>query len=248
MAAMSYDLIVIGAGSGGLAAARRAAKYGAKVVIVENGRVGGTCVNVGCVPKKIMWSAASMWQTAESANFVDTSDRAHGKFDWAKVKQGRDAYIQRLNNIYKESLRKEKIEMIEGTAVLGKLQEVVVNGNQIISGKHILIATGSLPVIPKDVPGHELGTTSDGFFELTHQPKNVAIVGSGYIAAELSGIFSVLGSTVHIWCRQDRIMTRFDKDIACRLQDEMERSGRVTIHKKSNVTKITKDSSGLLTI
>lgn len=245
---MLYDLIVLGAGSGGIATARRAAAHGAKVLVVESDRLGGTCVNLGCVPKKVMWSVANVREIVEMASDYGTSIDTPKPFDWPMIKTKRDAYIARLNRIYEENIKKDKIELIHGVARLGGQDRQVIVGEQVLTGKHVLIATGSLPVLPTNVPGYQHGITSDGFFALESQPSNVSIVGSGYIAVELAGIFAALGSRVSIWCRQDHIMTHFDEDIAIRLQEEMERTGKIVIHKMSCVREIVKDDSGLLEI
>jgi glutathione reductase (NADPH) len=245
-----YDLIVLGAGSGGIATARRAASYGARVLVVEAGKLGGTCVNLGCVPKKIMWTASVVREIASKSSFYGTSRAVDsGSFDWAAVKTERDSYIQRLNKIYEDNLRKDKIDIVQGIGRLGQREGEVVVDDQKFIGKNILIAIGSQPVLATNVPGQQFGITSDGFFALSQQPQNVAIVGSGYIAVELAGIFASLGSKVSIWCRQDRIMTHFDKDIAVRLQDEMESGYGIVIHKMSCVLEIVKDTmTGLLSV
>ena len=244
-----FDLIVIGAGSGGIATARRAAKYGAKVMVVEAGRLGGTCVNLGCVPKKVMWSVASVREFVSLSGYYGTTIASDSldKFNWLEVKQKRDAYVLRLNEIYNRNLENDGIKLVHGMAKLRENNQVQVN-EQIFRGKHILIATGSAPVFPTDVPGYEHGISSDGFFELTEQPRDVAIIGSGYIAAELAGIFAALGSKVSIWCRQDRIMTHFDRDIAVRLQEEMEERSGIVIHKLSCVRRVIKDTDGSLSV
>ena len=166
-----FDLIVLGAGSGGIATARRAASYGARVAIIESGRLGGTCVNVGCVPKKVMWNAASLAHGLEMAGDYGFKLSRHG-FDWPVMKKKRDDYIVRLNEIYQRNLDLDEIKMFQGHGRLVDAHtiEVVDPHNQAseklaIEGRHVLIATGGRPSVP-DIPGAEYGITSDGFFEL----------------------------------------------------------------------------------
>src|SRR5215472_2154500 len=158
-----YDLVVIGGGSGGLAAAQRAAEYGAKVVLVESGRLGGTCVNVGCVPKKIMWNAAELGSALHDARDYGFDVHTRG-VDWPSLKAKRDAYIERLNGIYAANLAKRSIEVVHARASFVDAHTVSAGGRR-LRADHIFIATGSRPRLPK-VPGAELGITSDGFFEL----------------------------------------------------------------------------------
>lgn len=206
--AEEFDLAVIGGGSGGLAAAQRAAEYGAKVVLVESGRLGGTCVNVGCVPKKVMWNAADIADGLEDATdygFRLAPAEAH---DWPLLKSKRDAYVARLNGIYANNLAKRHIEVVHGRAqfVDGRTIEA---GSRKLSAPHILVAVGGRPMIP-DLPGAELGTTSDGFFELEKRPDRVAVVGSGYISLELTGILCSLGAKATLVLRGHRALKDFD--------------------------------------
>ena len=202
-----FDLIVIGGGSGGIAHARRAAEYGASVAVVESGRLGGTCVNVGCVPKKVMWYAAGqMHHAAHAADYgFDMTVKGH---DWSAVKERRDAYVARLNGIYERNLGNSGVTMITGAATFVDAHTVAVGGDE-YSADRIVIATGGRPMVP-DIPGAELGITSDGFFELGERPQRVLVVGSGYIAVELAGVFNGLGSDVQLVVRKDRILRGFD--------------------------------------
>ncbi|MEL7372264.1 MAG: FAD-dependent oxidoreductase, partial [Myxococcota bacterium] len=159
---MHFDYLVIGGGSGGLASARRASKHGAKVGIIESGRLGGTCVNVGCVPKKVMWNAASVAEALHDAQDYGF-DVKPGAFDWKKVKDARDAYVQRLNGIYARNLDVDQVTSIEGHGKFVGPKTVEVNG-QTYTADHILIAVGGRPRWPT-IPGAELGMSSDGFFE-----------------------------------------------------------------------------------
>ena len=202
-----YDLVVIGGGSGGLAAAKRAAEYGARVALVESGRLGGACVNVGCVPKKVMWNAADLaagLQDAPEYGFRVTGD-GH---DWPLMKEKRDAYVLRLNGIHESLLAKYKVELVRGH---GRLLDAhtVHAADRTLHAKHILVATGSRPLVPA-ISGAELGITSDGFFELEERPQRVAVVGSGYIAIEVAGILAALGSKTTLVLRTESCLKEFD--------------------------------------
>jgi glutathione reductase (NADPH) len=205
-----FDLIVIGGGSGGLAAAQRAAEYGARVALVESHRLGGTCVNVGCVPKKIMWNAAGLAEEVRDAPDYGFALSA-GAHDWALLKEKRDAYIRRLNGIYEGNLAKRGVTLVRGRAHFVDSRTVAAAGSS-LSSPHIIIATGGRPLLPP-IPGADLGITSDGFFELPRRPQRVAIVGSGYIAIELTGIFAALGSSVTLVLRSETMLNDFDSMI-----------------------------------
>ncbi|KAJ2152453.1 Glutathione reductase, partial [Coemansia sp. RSA 353] len=154
-----FDFIVIGGGSGGMACARRAASYGAKVAVIEgSGRLGGTCVNVGCVPKKVMFNGASIVEAIEDAKHYGITVDKHS-FDWGFLKHARDEYVKRLNGIYERNLNKENVEYIDGTASFVSSTEIKVN-DDVFKASHILIATGGHPVIPK-IEGSEHGIDSD---------------------------------------------------------------------------------------
>jgi glutathione reductase (NADPH) len=202
-----FDLVVIGGGSGGLAAAQRAAEYGARVVLAESGRLGGTCVNVGCVPKKIMWNAAELGSAQHDALDYGFSVEA-GSIDWASCKAKRDSYIERLNGIYAANLAKRGVELVRARASFVDAHSVRA-GERLLRADHILIATGSQPRVPA-IPGTELGITSDGFFELVRRPERVAVVGSSYIAIELAGIFAGLGTRTTLVLRGDTALKTFD--------------------------------------
>ena len=246
-----FDFVVIGGGSGGLAAARRAAaKYGAKVALIESERLGGTCVNLGCVPKKIMYNAASLADSmgeASAYGFAPCDKSSGFGLDWKELVSRRDAYLRKLNATYATNLEKEKVTVIKGKAAFIKptiLKVEQSEGGQIeISGKNIVIATGSHGVV-QNVPGSELGITSDGFFALKELPKRVAVIGSGYIGVELAGILQSLGSKVTLWCRKDGVLTHFDSMISKTVTEGMQHMG-IELRAMSTVTSIRKDEDKL---
>ena len=252
-----YDYLVIGGGSGGVASSRRAAKYGAKTLLIEGKAMGGTCVNKGCVPKKVMWYASDLATRithAHSYNLFEdlplTKDNL--TFNWPEFKKKRDAYIHRLNGIYERNLTKEGVDFIYGWASFtedGKVQvRKADNSVETYTAEHILIATGGKPVFPSKVPGYECGISSDGFFELEKQPEKVVVVGAGYIGVELAGVFNGLGSDSHLVIRGETVLRKFDQCIQDTVTDTYIKEG-VNIHKSSNVTKVEKDEkTGKLTI
>jgi glutathione reductase (NADPH) len=219
-----FDLLVVGGGSGGLAHAQRAAEYGANAAVVEHGPLGGTCVNVGCVPKKVMWYAAHYAHQLHHA--IDYGyELAVESHDWAALKARRDSYVKRLNRIYERNLDKRGVTYIAGDARFVDANTVVVDGVE-YQAERLVVATGGQPMVP-DIPGAELGITSDGFFELESQPQKVLIAGSGYIAVELAGIFSGLGSETQVIIRKDRVLRSFDKTLSSELMEAMTKSGIV---------------------
>ena len=215
-----YDLLVIGGGSGGLAHAQRAAEYGANAAVVEKGPLGGTCVNVGCVPKKVMWYAAQhAHQFHHLADYgFDVDVKGH---DWAGLKQRRDAYIERLNGIYENNLDKRGVTYLVGTARFVDANTVDIDGRR-VEADRIVIATGGRPMVPK-IPGAEHGITSDDFFELDERPQRVLVAGSGYIAVELTGVFNALGSDVQLVVRKDGVLRDFDSMLGHELMEAMDR-------------------------
>ena len=217
-----FDLLVIGGGSGGLAHAQRAAEYGAHAAVIESGPLGGTCVNVGCVPKKVMWYAAHhAHQFRHAADYgFDIDVNGH---DWAGLKARRDAYIERLNGIYENNLDKRGVAYIAGHARFTGVDTLDVDGKEYRADR-IVIATGGRPMVP-EIPGAEYGITSDDFFELEDRPQRVLVAGSGYIAVELAGVFNALGSDVHVVVRKDSVLRNFDKMLSTELADAMGRSG-----------------------
>jgi len=236
-----FDLITIGGGSGGLAAAQRAAEYGARVALIEPAPLGGTCVNVGCVPKKITFNAASLAHALDDARDYgfDLTVRGH---DWAGFVARRTAYVQRLNGIYERNLAKKGITLI---AARGRFTsaDTVEAGGRVLAGRHIVVATGGRPVVPA-IPGHELGLVSDDFFGLTARPQRVAIVGSGYIAVEFGGALRALGSEVTLLARQDSVLRHFDEYLQQGLLRALAEDGiRFVGH--ATPSALTRDKAGL---
>ena len=215
----AYDLIVIGGGSGGLAAAQRAAQHGARALLFEPGRLGGTCVNVGCVPKKIMWTAAQLAHALRDARDYGF-ELTVGNHDWVKLKAARDAYVSWLNGIYARNLERRAVELVKRRVQLGGPGEVIDDRGETYRGEHILIATGGYPRIPP-LPGAELGITSDGFFGLDHCPSRVAVVGSGYIAVELAGVLRSLGAQVSQFVRYESVLRSFDSMLRSKLMEAL---------------------------
>jgi len=202
-----YDFVVIGGGSGGLAAAQRAAEYGARVVLVEPGPLGGTCVNLGCVPKKIMWNAADLGGALHDAPDYGFELEVSGH-DFAQLKRARDAYVHRLNGLYASNLAKRGVELVHARATLEGAHRVRA-AERTLAAPHVLIATGGRPQLPA-IPGAELGISSDGFFALTGRPQRVAVVGGSYIAVELANILCGLGSATTLVLRGETVLRSFD--------------------------------------
>ena len=240
MSDQAFDLISVGGGSGGLACAQRAAEYGARAAVIESQRLGGTCVNVGCVPKKVMWNAASVAQSLADAEDYGFDVKV-GANDWPALKRKRDAYVLRLNGIYERNLEHKGVAYVRGAARFVDKNTVEVNGAR-LTARHMVIATGGVATIPA-LPGAELGITSDGFFSLERRPKRVAVVGSGYVACELAGAFNELGSEVELFIRKSHLLTSFDVMLGKSLMREMRAQG-MTIHEQVVPARI-RDDSGL---
>jgi glutathione reductase (NADPH) len=237
-----WDLITIGGGSGGLAAAQRAAEYGARVVLIEEGRLGGTCVNVGCVPKKVMWNAAHLSHAVADAAEYGFRLHIEAPHDWALLKEKRDAYVRRLNDIYARNLENKRIRLVRGRARLTGPRTVAV-GDEVLEGRQIVIATGGYPAVP-NIPGADLGITSDGFFELERCPPRTAIAGSGYIAVELAGMLAGLGSAVSFFARHDSVLRRFDEMLQAAVTSSLE-AGGVALRWRSVPVAVDKRADGL---
>ena len=240
-----YDYIVIGGGSGGIASANRAAMHGAKVILFEGKEVGGTCVNVGCVPKKVMWYGAQVAETLHRYAGEYGFDVTINKFDFATLKADRQAYIDRIHGSYERGFDSNGVERVYEYARFVDPHTVEVAGER-YTAPHILIATGGHALYP-NIPGSEYGITSDGFFELDEVPKRTAVIGAGYIAVEVAGVLNALGSDTHLFVRKDRPLRTFDKDIVDVLVDEMAKSGP-TLHTHANATEVVKNADDSLTI
>jgi len=218
----SWDLIVIGGGSGGLACAQRAARHGARAAVAEPGALGGTCVNVGCVPKKIMYHAADLAHAlVDAADYGFTLEPA--RHDWAVLKARRDAYVEKLRGIYLENLERRGATLFRERAHIEAPGRVRIGG-AVHAAKHIVVATGGRPLVP-ELPGAGAAITSDGFFELDSMPRSIAIIGSGYVAAELGGVFAALGARVTLAIRYDRVLRSFDEMLSTRLMAAMQADG-----------------------
>lgn len=237
----AYDLIVIGGGSGGLAVAETAAQLGKKVAVIESRKLGGTCVNNGCVPKKIMWYAASLAHAVDDASaFGIPSTR--GKTDWARLVTARESYISNINAYWDNYIDDSGIDRLTGFGRFVDAHTVEVAG-KFYRGDYIVIATGGQPIVPP-LPGAELGITSDGFFELTQQPGRVAVIGGGYIGVELAGMLRALGSDVTLVAMEDRVLERFDTMISATLESEMRQQG-IHLHTGFTVASLQQNSTGI---
>ncbi|ATA25862.1 glutathione-disulfide reductase [Brenneria goodwinii] len=240
-----YDYLAIGGGSGGIASINRAAMYGKKCALIEAKYLGGTCVNVGCVPKKVMWHAAQIAEAIHQYGPDYGFDTTVNRFDWKTLINNRSAYIDRIHQSYNNALGKNKVDVIHGFARFVDTHTVEVNGEK-ITADHILIATGGRPVRP-DVPGAEYGIDSDGFFELNALPKRTAIVGAGYIAVEIAGVVNALGSQTHLFVRKQSPLRSFDPLIVETLVEVMSSEGP-TLHTESIPKAVVKNADGSLTL
>ena len=237
-----YDLMVIGAGSGGVRAARKSAEFGARVAVVEEAALGGTCVNVGCIPKKLYVYAseyAAAWR--ESAGFGWQTEGV--SFDWHTLRDNKTKEIARLNAIYERLLEAPGVDIIEGHGALAGPQEVMVGGSRYRAEK-ILLATGTWPAMP-EIPGIELALTSNEIFDVEHFPERLLIVGGGYIATEFASIFSGLGANVVQSYRGELFLRGFDHDIRQFLSEEMRKAG-VDLRFNHHVAALEPQSGGVI--
>ncbi|MEJ2308114.1 MAG: glutathione-disulfide reductase [Gammaproteobacteria bacterium] len=241
MSKQHFDLIAIGGGSGGLAVAEKAAQYGRKVAIVETKKIGGTCVNNGCVPKKVMWYAANLAHAVDDAQgFGIPAER--GATEWQTLVAGRDNYIGNINNYWHGYVEDLGISWIEGYARFVDAKTIAV-GDEQYTADHIVISTGGQPIVPP-VPGAGHGITSDGFFELQEQPGRVAVIGGGYIGVELSGVLRALGSEVTMVALENRVLELFDPMISRVLEQEMRKQG-IDVRPGFEVVELAKDDAGI---
>jgi glutathione reductase (NADPH) len=241
MSAESFDLFVIGAGSGGVRAARMAAQHGARVAVADPAPLGGTCVNLGCIPKKLYSFAA---------HYADAFEESHGygwttaepTFDWPTLKANRAREISRLNGIYAQLLDGSGVTTLRSRAVLRGPNEVEVDG-RIHRAKHVLVATGGRPIVPV-LPGHELAVTSNEMFDLPEFPRRLVVIGGGYIASEFASIFAGLGSQVTQIYRGEQILRGFDDDIRHFVAAEMRKKG-IVLRTQAQVAQIERAAGAL---
>ncbi|WP_368876211.1 glutathione-disulfide reductase [Proteus vulgaris] len=245
MTSKHYDYIAIGGGSGGIASINRAAMYGQKCALIEAKALGGTCVNVGCVPKKVMWHAAQIAEAIHQYGPDYGFETTVNRFDWDTLISSRSAYIDRIHQSYDRVLGNNKVDVIQGFARFVDAHTIEVNGEK-ITADNILIATGGRPVQPA-IPGAEYGINSDGFFELKTLPKRVAVVGAGYIAVELAGVLNALGSETHLFVRKHAPLRNFDPLIVETLLEVMESEGP-KLHTQAIPKAVIKNADGSLTL
>ncbi|HFI0119761.1 TPA: glutathione-disulfide reductase [Streptococcus suis] len=240
-----FDIIAIGGGSGGIATMNRAAMYGAKAAVIEGSNLGGTCVNLGCVPKKIMWYGSQVSEAIHhyGPEYGFTSQDV--TFDFATLRKNREAYIERSRTSYGNTFHNNGVEVIKGFARFVDSQTVEVDG-QLIRAKHIVIATGAQPAVP-NIPGSELGIVSDDVFAWEELPTSVAVIGAGYIAVEMAGLLHGLGVKTDLFVRGNRPLRNFDNYIIQALMEEMERTN-LPLHTGKTPVSLEKTEDGLIQI
>lgn len=239
-----YDLFVIGGGSAGVRAARMAAQRGARVALAEAAQLGGTCVNLGCIPKKLYSYAAHYGEAFEEAAGYGWQVEGHPTLDWATLKSRRAQEISRLNGIYRGLLDKAGVHILQDWAQLTDAHTVQLAGSrQRVSAHHILVATGGRPHVP-DIPGRELVITSNEMFDLEPFPQRLLVVGGGYIASEFASIFQGLGAQVTQLYRGGQILRGFDAEIASFVATEMQKKG-VQLRLQADITAVRRGHTGL---
>jgi glutathione reductase (NADPH) len=239
-----YDLIVLGGGSGGLAAAFRAAQHGQRVAMLEPGELGGTCVNVGCVPKKAMWLAADLAGRIGMAAAMGFDVPVRPALDWKELVVHRQAYIANIHASYLKRLNENNVVRVPRRGQLVDAHTVECSDGVRISAAHVLIATGAHPQRP-DIPGAALGSVSDDFFNLCSAPERVAIVGGGYIAVELAGLLQALGSKVTLLVRGSRLLERFDAELTAQLAENLRHQG-VQVHFDYRLRELRRDGDAVV--
>jgi len=240
-----FDYICIGGGSGGIASANRASRYGKRAAIIEAKDIGGTCVNVGCVPKKAMWYGAQVAEAIHKYAPDYGFDVTVNSFNWKTLVASRDAYIDRIHQSYDRVLGANGVTLIKGFAKFIDNNTIDVDG-KVYTADHITIATGGRPIKPP-IPGAELGLDSDGFFALDEQPKCVVVVGAGYIAVELAGVLHSLGTETHLLVRREKPLRSFDNMLSDTLSEIMQEDG-INLHTHTDVKKLEKNDDGSLTV
>ena len=239
-----FDLIAIGGGSGGLAVAEQAAQLGRRVALIDPGPLGGTCVNRGCVPKKVMWYAAQLAQAVRDGGGFGVRAQA-APYDWSALVAGRNRFVARINDYWSNYVEREGIASLTGLGCLVEARTVEVAGVR-YSADHIVIATGSHPLIPR-VPGAELGITSDGLFELLAQPRRIAIIGGGYVGVELAGVLRALGTEVTVIALEERLLWPFDPMVGEALAEAMRQEG-IRLRLQCEVVALERQVAGLVLI
>lgn len=240
-----YDYLAIGGGSGGIASVNRAAMYGKKCALIEAKALGGTCVNVGCVPKKVMWHGAQIAEAMHRYAADYGFDVDVKQFDFQQLIASREAYIDRIHQSYERVLGNNKVDVIQGFARFVDAHTVEVNGEH-ITADHILIATGGYPTRPA-IPGAEHGIDSDGFFALRELPKRVAVVGAGYIAVEIAGVMHALGAETHLVVRKHAPLRSFDPMLVDTLLEVIKTEGP-ELHTQAVPQRVEKQADGSLTL
>jgi glutathione reductase (NADPH) len=240
----TFDLIVLGSGSGGMASAMRARRYGARVAVIEKAHLGGTCVNLGCVPKKVMFNATMIAGMLHKASDYCFSP-VNAAFDWSLFVEKRNAYVERLREIYNKRYRDHDVTQIRGYGRFVTKNKIEVNGCE-YTAPHIIIATGGEPTA-LNIPGSQYVIDSDGFFDLTMKPKRVAVIGSGYIGVELAGILQGLGVETHLLVRKHQPLQRFDSMLGPALVHNMQQQG-IILHTHFQAKEIIAQSNGLYSV
>lgn len=238
----TFDYIVIGGGSGGIATANRAAEYGKKVLLIEKEHIGGTCVNRGCVPKKVLWNAAHIKGILKYYAESYGLNIQEGDLDFHVLKEGQKAYISRSKSSYERGFASRGVQVIEGQANFIDKKTIEVNGKK-YTAPYITIASGASPR-PADFPGGQWADTYIDFFQWEQLPKKVAVIGSGYIGTEISGLLSELGVEVHVFIRSSRLLRKFEPFITEGLVNEMKKNG-VKLHFNAPHKEIKKEENGL---
>ncbi|MBT7540045.1 MAG: FAD-dependent oxidoreductase, partial [Gammaproteobacteria bacterium] len=244
MSEFEYDLFVIGVGSGGVRAARMSAAQGKRVATAEDRYMGGTCVNVGCVPKKLLVYASHFSEDYENARGFGW-DEVNPGFSWQKLIENKNTEISRLNGIYRGMLDSTGVSHFDGRARIVDEHHVSI-GDQTVSTEKILIATGGWPYVP-DFPGNDLVITSNEAFFLEELPKRVLVVGGGYIAVEFAGIFAGLGAESHLSYRGSLFLRHFDEDVRQLVRDELNKKD-INLHFNSHMEKVEKLPNGKLKV
>ncbi len=242
-----FDVIALGGGSGGIAAGVQAARLGKKVAVVEYKDLGGTCVNRGCVPKKAMWYGANLAHLLKHDFKGYGFDVEYKGFSWKVLKEKRDQYIQNIHSFYNKLFQAQEVTHYNNWGKLQDEHSVVLDNGEIITADYIYLSPGAYPIIPKDIPGAELGITSDEFFELETQPKKAVVVGGGYIGVEIAGVFHELGTETSLIIRRDKPLKEFDEMLSDTLLESMKLL-ELNVKVNTNIKHIEKQADNTLNI